>query len=58
MRQFHRETLANSECRLPKHRGQSWLWVVEHDEEYARWVLENIEDLDEDVRESLEYLLQ
>lgn len=44
-------------CRLKKHYGQSWEWVVDNDPQYARWVVDNVEDLDDEIREALEATL-
>ena len=44
-------------CQLKKHRDQTWEWVVDNDPFYAKWVLLNVEDLDEDIRAALEVLL-
>lgn len=50
-------TLRREVCHLPKHDGQTWEWVVDNDRRYAEWVLENVETLDEEVRDALEAAL-
>lgn len=53
----YKETLAKTMCRFPKYREREWSWwkVLERDPEYVSWILENIEDLDDDLREALEW---
>lgn len=51
------EQLLNEICELPKYRGENrtWSWVCENDPRYVKWLVENFEELDEDLREALEY---
>jgi hypothetical protein len=35
-------------CFFPKHSGESWLYVVQEDRDYAQWVLDNVLDPDEE----------
>lgn len=41
-------------CELKKHSGQSWEWVVDNDPSYAKWAMENIENMDDELRTALE----
>lgn len=54
------EQILNEICGLPKYRGENrtWSWVCESDPRYAKWLVENMEELDEDLREALEYALR
>jgi hypothetical protein len=58
MRAHHEELLKDTLCRLPKHLGENWWSVLRRDRKYVEWVVENIEDLDEELRGSLEYGLE
>lgn len=44
-------------CRFPKYREDSLTWyaVIQRDRSYVRWILENVEDLDEELRETLQW---
>jgi hypothetical protein len=44
-------------CHLGKHDGQTWEWIVDHDPSYVRWVLLNIENLDDEIRDALEVMV-
>jgi hypothetical protein len=53
MASWEEEELRGTECHFPKHRDTSWYDVCAQDAEYVSWVLENIEDLDDDLRDAL-----
>ena len=42
-------------CYFPKYRGETWWEVCQKDASYVQWVVENIEDLDEELRDALEW---
>jgi len=44
-------------CYLKKHYGETWECVVDNDPSYAKWALENIEDMDEELHNALEAVL-
>lgn len=44
----------DSICPFKKHKGEPWGQVLDEDPEYVDWILENIDDLDTDLRELLE----
>lgn len=44
-------------CNFPKHYGETWEKVVDDDPRYVAWVLENVEDLDEELRDALQAVL-
>ena len=48
------ESILRSEvCRFPKHYGEMWYDVIASDLAYAEWILENVEDLDEDLFDAI-----
>jgi hypothetical protein len=53
MASWEEEELRSTTCYFPKHRDTSWYDVCAKDAEYVNWVLENIEDLDDDLRDAL-----
>ena len=40
-------------CPFRKYRGDGWIQVIQLDRDYVRWLLENLEDMDEELREAL-----
>ena len=52
---WEQEHLQTTACHFPKHKGKSWWDVCQEDQPYVSWVLENIEDLDDDLRDALEW---
>jgi hypothetical protein len=44
-------------CGLKKHYGESWEKVVDDDPRYAVWVVENVDDLDEELRDAIQAVL-
>lgn len=55
MPSWEEEHLKSTECAFPKHRGKSWYDVCAADADYAGWIVENIEDLDEDLKDAIEW---
>lgn len=47
--------LQHTICKFPKYKGDTWYDVIQHDREYVRWLVENIEDLNEDLFEVLSW---
>jgi hypothetical protein len=45
--------LRETVCNFPKYRGQTWYDVCARDADYAEWILGNIEDLNEDLKDAL-----
>lgn len=54
---WEEEHLRTTLCRFPKYRTaqKSWWDVCAEDAEYVRWILDNVEDLDEELRDALEW---
>jgi hypothetical protein len=52
---WEEEYLQTSYCRFKKHRGEPWYSVIQEDRDHVRWILENIEDLDEELGETLKW---
>lgn len=50
---WEEDYLTSTACRFTKHAGEFWYDVIQRDRDYVRWILENIEDLDEDLRDAL-----
>lgn len=44
----------DSICPFKKHKGEPWSEVLEEDPDYVDWILDNIDDLDADLRKLLE----
>lgn len=40
-------------CAFKQHRGEGWVSVIQRDRDYVRWLLDNIEEMDEELRECL-----
>lgn len=49
------EYIQTTECNFPKHAGEMWYDVIQRDREYVRWLLGNIEDMEDDLRDALEW---
>lgn len=49
------DTITTTECRFPKHRGKTWYDVIQRDRSYVEWVIREIEDLDDDLRDALRW---
>jgi uncharacterized protein (DUF3820 family) len=49
--------LRNTVCPFKKYHGEVWEWVVDNDPSYVKWVLSNVDDLDEDLRRALEAVI-
>lgn len=57
MKSHYEQLLKDTICRLPKHDGETWWFVFTRDEPYARWCVDNLEEMDEEIREALSFLL-
>jgi hypothetical protein len=55
MRQYFEELLHDQLCFLPKHADEPWYDVIQRDLPYVRWLLENFEFKDEELKEALEW---
>lgn len=55
MAAWEEDHLKSTTCNFPKHRGKSWYDVCALDAEYAEWITENIEDLDEDLCDAIKW---
>jgi hypothetical protein len=55
MPSWEEDHLRSTECHFPKHRGESWWRVCAIDVEYAQWIIDTIEDLDEDLKDAIEW---
>lgn len=55
MPSWEEQQLRDTICNFPKHRGDTWYRVCAIDSEYAEWITENIEDLDEDLCEAIKW---
>lgn len=55
MRSWELEHLETTVCEFPKHRGDGWVEVIQKDREYVEWLLVNIEDMDDDLRDALRW---
>lgn len=50
---WEQEYLESHTCAFKKYRGDGWMDVLAKDRDYVRWLLENIEDMDDELRECL-----
>lgn len=55
MSSWELETLKESLCSFPKHDGETWYDIIQRDHGYARWAVENIESMDDELREALQW---
>lgn len=57
MANWEEKHLMETECRFPKYRSErySWYQVIQRDRDYVQWILDNVEDLDDDLRDALEW---
>jgi hypothetical protein len=54
-RGWEEDYLNETTCHFPKHAEESWYAVIQADRRYVRWLLENVEDMDEDLRDALQW---
>jgi hypothetical protein len=56
-RTWEQEHLETTLCRFPKYRDadKSWWDVCQEDAAYVRWLLENNDSLDDELRDALEW---
>jgi hypothetical protein len=54
-RGWEEDYLNETSCLFPKHRDEAWYNVIQNDRPYVRWLLENVEDMDDDLRDALEW---
>ena len=54
-RGWEEDYLNETVCNFKKHEDEPWYIVIQNDRSYVRWLLENIEDMDDDLRDALEW---
>lgn len=52
-RDWSEEYLRDNTCVYKKHEDETWYEIVQRDRDYVQWLLENIEQMDPDLREAL-----
>lgn len=52
---WEQEYLEAHTCPFKKYRGEPWMDVIPKDRDYVRWLLENMEELDDELRDCLQW---
>lgn len=52
------DDLKDGVCYLPKHHGETWYDVIQRDQAYVEWLVDEYEDLDDELREMLQFGLK
>ena len=50
--------LLDTACSFKKHKGRTWREVLRDDPKYVKWIVDNVDDMDEDLRFALSEALE